>query len=75
MVQMAGTGAGGRDAGLDVAAVDGLVREPLAGRAHRLGLDPATIVSPGPGAVIARRPDGTLLRLDVSMYRAADLER
>lgn len=60
---------------LDAASIDRQLREALIARAERLGLDPATIASPSPGALVARTVDGTLLRLDVSTYAAADLER
>lgn len=60
---------------LGAATIDRQLREALIARAERLGLDPATIASPGPGALVARTTDGTLLRLDVSTYAAAELER
>lgn len=60
---------------LDGAALERQLREALAARAGRLGLDPATIASPSPGALIARSPDGLLLRLDFKMYSPRDLER
>lgn len=60
---------------LDAAVIDQQLREALLARAHRLGLDPASIASPSPGALVARTPDGALLRLDVHTYRAAELDR
>lgn len=59
----------------DDALIDRQLREALIARAERLGLDRATIDSPSPGALVARAADGSLLRLDVSTYAAADLER
>lgn len=67
--------AGDKSARFDAAVIDELLREALIARAKRLGLDPATIASPGPGALIARTPEGALLRLDVSTYVASDLKR
>lgn len=60
---------------LDAATIDRQLREALIARAERLGLDPATVESPSPGALVARACDGTLLRLDVSTYAAAELAR
>ncbi len=60
---------------LDADVIDRQLREALTARAERLGLDPASITSPSPGALIARTCDGTLLRLDVSTYAAAELDR
>lgn len=60
---------------LDVAALERQLREALAARAVRLGLDPATIAAPGPGVLTARSADGTLLRLDYRAYAARDLDR
>lgn len=60
---------------LDVATIDQQLREALRARAERLGLDPDSIASPSPGALVARTPDGTLLRLDVRTYAPAELER
>jgi hypothetical protein len=51
------------------------LREAIAARAQRLGIDPRTIASPTPRAVTARTGAGDLLRLDVSTYRSADLDR
>lgn len=61
--------------GLSAATIDRQLREALIARAERLGLDPATIGSPSPGVLVARTSDGTLLRLDISTYAAAELER
>jgi hypothetical protein len=52
-----------------VAALRDLLREA----ADRLALDPASITSPSPNAIIATAPDGSLLRLDVSRYSATEL--
>jgi hypothetical protein len=60
---------------LDQAVIARQLREALAARAERLGLDPASIVAPSPGALIARAEDGTLLRVDFRTYQARDLER
>jgi hypothetical protein len=49
------------------------LRRMLRARAAQLALDPDTIESPTPGAVTARRLDGSLVRLDVSTYRPAEL--
>jgi hypothetical protein len=49
------------------------LRQMLQARADQLAIDPETIESPTPGAVTARRLDGSLVRLDVSTYRAAEL--
>lgn len=59
---------------LDVAAVERQLRGALAARAGRLGLYPATIALPSPGALIARSADGMLLRLDYRTYAPRDLE-
>jgi hypothetical protein len=45
----------------------------LRARAAQLAIDPETIASPTPGALTARRLDGSLVRLDISTYRAAEL--
>lgn len=55
--------------------IDDQLREALAARAERLGLDPVSIFSPTPGALIARATDGTLLRVDFRTYQARELER
>lgn len=55
--------------------VDHELREALTACAVRMGLDPTTIGSPSPGVIIARSPDGALLRLDVSTCTATDLGR
>lgn len=60
---------------LDTAGLDRQLREALTVRATRLGLDPATVASPCPGALTARSADGTLLRLDYHAYAPADLDR
>lgn len=60
---------------LDLAVIDDQLRAALTGRAEMLGLDPATITSPSPGALTARASDGALLRLDTSTYALTDLDR
>jgi hypothetical protein len=60
---------------IDLAEVERQVREALAARAARLGLDRGSITSPSPGAVVARTNGGDLLRVDVCAYRAVDLDR
>jgi hypothetical protein len=60
---------------LDHALVGDQLRQALADRATRLGLDPTSIASPSPHAITARAVDGTLLRLDYGTYSAPDLER
>jgi hypothetical protein len=60
---------------LDAAEIDGQLRAALAARAEMLDLDPATIRSPSPGALIARSHNGTLLRIDYYAYPAHELER
>ena len=60
---------------LDSAVIDRQLREALAARAGRLGLDPASIASPTPGALIARGVDGSLLRVDFRTYQAGELDR
>jgi hypothetical protein len=64
-----------RQHGLDAAEIDGQLRAALAARADMLDLDPDTIRSPSPGALIARSHDGTLLRIDYHAYPAHELER
>jgi hypothetical protein len=49
------------------------LRQMLREAAARLALDPATIASPTPVAIIGRTRDGSLLRLDVSSYRPQEL--
>ena len=49
------------------------LRQMLRARADQLAIDPETIESPTPSAVTARRLDGSLVRLDVSTYRPAEL--
>jgi hypothetical protein len=51
------------------------LREAILARAARLGIDPTSVNSPSPHAVVARTYAGDLLRLDVSAYRSADLDR
>jgi hypothetical protein len=60
---------------LDQVVIARQLREALVARAERLGLDPASIAAPSPGALIARADDGTLLRVDFRTYQARDLER
>ena len=67
--------AGGDAVRLDSAVIDRQLREALAARAGRLGLDPASIASPTPGALIARGVDGSLLRVDFRTYQAGELDR
>ncbi len=55
--------------------VEQQLREALVARADRLGLDPASIETPTPGAIIARGVGGELLRLDYRTYRGAELAR
>lgn len=64
-----------RGGGLAAGEVGQQLREALASRADRLGLDPKSIGSPSPGALVARSVDGTLLRLDFHTYAARELER
>lgn len=63
----------GRHDRLDPAEVIEQLREALAARAARLGLDPDSIGSPAPGAITARTRRGELLRLDLCSYRAHEL--
>lgn len=63
------------DVPLADAALEKELREALAARAARLGLDPESIRSPSPGALVARAADGVLLRIDFHAYQARDLER
>ena len=72
---MAIDGADGDAVRLDWAVIDRQLREALAARAGRLGLDPASIASPTPGALIARGLDGSLLRVDFRTYQAGELDR
>ena len=60
---------------LDSAVIDRQLRAALAARAGRLGLDPASIAAPTPGALIARGIDGSLLRVDFRTYQAGELDR
>ena len=60
---------------LDQAEVDRQLREGLQSRAERLGIDPLSITSPTPGALIARAHDGELLRVDFRTYASHELER
>lgn len=60
---------------LEVAVIDEQLRQALIARAERLGLDPRTVASPSPGALIARTPDGNLLRLDFRAYPAGEITR
>ena len=53
-------------------AVDEL-RELLRTDATRLGINPESVTSPTPHAITAKATDGSLLRLDVSTYQAAEL--
>jgi hypothetical protein len=52
-----------------------VLRAVLAERAARLGISPETIRSPAPGALTARRPDGSLLRLDFRDYQPSEIAR
>lgn len=70
-----GTRIGSNAPALDAALVDNQLREALAARAERLGIDPASITTPAPGAVIARSAGGALLRLDFRTYRPDELIR
>lgn len=49
------------------------LQQVLREAATRLALDPASITSPSPKAIIGRTRDGSLLRLDVSRYEATEL--
>lgn len=60
---------------IDAAQIREQLREALIARAERLGLDPGSIRVPSPGALVARQPDGDLLRLDFHVYPAAELGR
>ena len=51
------------------------VRDVLIKHAQDLEFDPATAMARSSHAVIARRSDGGLLRLDVSSYDPAELSR
>lgn len=51
------------------------LRELLAARAEQLELQPVTIRSVSPAAVTARREDGSLLRIDVTLYSPAEVSR
>lgn len=51
------------------------VRDVLAAHADELGLDPASVKALAGHAVIARRQDGGLVRLDVSAYERSELAR
>jgi len=72
---MAIEAADGDAVALDSAVIDRQLRAALAARAGRLGLDPASIASPTPGALIARGVDGSLLRVDFRTYQAGELDR
>ena len=72
---MAIDGADGDAVALDSAVIDRQLREALAARAGRLGLDPGSIASPTPGALITRGVDGSLLRVDFRTYQAGELDR
>lgn len=52
--------------------MDGL-RELLRTDATRLGINPESVTPPTPHAITAKATDGSLLRLDVSTYQAAEL--
>jgi hypothetical protein len=60
---------------LDDEAIARVLRQALRASTKRLKLDPASVVSPVPGAVIARNREEELLRLDVHTYGATDLAR
>lgn len=49
--------------------------QALTARAERLGLDPTSIRTVGPGSLIARAADGGLLRLDFRAYQRDELAR
>jgi hypothetical protein len=65
----------GSSPAIDADAIARELREAIAARAQRLGIDPRTVGSPTPRAVTARSSAGDLLRLDVSTYCSADLDR
>ena len=68
-------GSGDQDAALEADVVTDVIREAIEQRAARLGIDPQSVISPSPRAVCARTRGGDLLRLDVSAYHGADLDR
>lgn len=51
------------------------IRDMLRAVAPQLALDPASITSPSPTAVIVRTVDGALVRVDVTTYQVAELNR
>jgi hypothetical protein len=51
------------------------LRLALVARAERLGLDPTSIRIAAPSALIARSPDGGLLRMDFRAYARDELTR
>ena len=51
------------------------IRAALRAAAERLALDPASITSPTPASITARRMDGHLVRMDVSTYAPSELSR
>ncbi len=51
------------------------LREALAARPERLGLDPTSIRTVAPGAAIGRSSDGGLLRVDFCAYEPDELAR
>lgn len=60
---------------IEMADVERELREALAARAARLGLEPGSITSQAPGAVVARTIDGSVVRLDAMLYERAELDR
>ena len=72
---MEGTGWGRPMSTLDDEAIARVLRQALRASAKRLKLDPASVASPAPGAVIARSREDELLRLDVHTYGATELVR
>jgi hypothetical protein len=60
---------------IDQDEVSRQLREALVARAERLGLDPRTVHSPSPGALVARRANGDVLRLDFHAYTREELGR
>jgi hypothetical protein len=49
------------------------LRDLLRTDATRLGINPESVASPTPHAITAKTNDGSLLRLDVSIYQPAEL--
>lgn len=60
---------------IDPVEISKELREALLARADRLGLDPASVRSPSPGALIARQHNGDVLRLDIHAYTRSELAR